>query len=188
MCFIYGCTFKFRKTSRNTPVKTSRETLLSTSGGSRASRQSSAAAAIAAAVQQLMFVFEVFPRVFRVTLNRNRIFNMQVRYFVIFKNHFLKMDQSKTCFCYLQSKFGAGMVFIEQRRRSQYVSFQENQFSVEKHNCWAYGGPKMNPKWTYNYLKMNQNGPTWSPPSPSPASTKVSCQGANKLETFLVFL
>ena len=27
MCFIYGCPYKFRKTSRNTPVKTSRETL-----------------------------------------------------------------------------------------------------------------------------------------------------------------
>ena len=67
--------------------------------------------------------------------------------------------------------------------------FKEIDIWLKDIICWQkgvlksiYNGLKMDPECSQNAPKVVPNGPKWfPPPSPSPASAKVSCQGARKI-------
>ena len=59
------------------------------------------------------------------------------------------------------------------------VKFNQKLFRLKNIILWHKGVLQ----YSWNGLKLILNGPKWSAlPSPSPASTKVSCQEASKLE------
>ena len=78
--------------------------------------------------------------------------------------------------CYFSSILGLVCFLSNREDEVSMCHFKKIDFCLFDFCC--IGGPSMGLKWIPNDLKMI---PKWPPPFPSPASAKVSCQGASRL-------
>ena len=102
---------------------------------------------------------------------------MEISKIQVIKTRTLKYKFWKSDFWFTRTHIlRADMLSIEQRRRFSMCHFKEIDFWLKIIFVWHKGVLK----WSENWPKMIPNAPL--PPSPSPTSAKVSCQGANKLE------